>query len=423
VFRRVARWLTRLFLLILMLVALQYSTPPFGEDWMAIAALARGQQFDYVGWEINALATKVEQTLWGVQPFLDETVGTEIVRAYMADLATAQSLEAEVQAIYADPTVDDPQSVSADARARRDDLRADLQRCQPLVEAILEGQVAAVLVDEGFGLGGQLLPPISMHFTQVPNLLVISPREEIRFEIGINLNPMPVDEQATLEARIDEERGVSSLIVPLGGIALYPAMILETTSIQYALETFAHEWLHHYLFAFPLGLSYEIAGETRIINETTSQFFGQEIGRLVLARYYPDLVPPPSAQEPDTPPAPPPQTDASGFDFGSEMHETRVTVDKLLALGRVPEAESYMEKRRRYFARHGYVMRRLNQAWFAFYGGYQAGTPGVAGDDPIGPSIRAVRSASPSIHDWVVTMRDITSRARLIETAETLSAR
>lgn len=423
VFRRVIRWLARLFLLILLLFLLQYSTPPFGEDWMAIAALARGQQFDYVGWEINALAAKAGQTLWGVQPFLSEDARTEMVRTYMADLASAQSLEREVQAIYADPTVNDPQAASSEVRAQRDHLRADLQRRQPLIEAILEGQVAAALVEEGFGLGGQLLPPMSMRFTQVPNLLVISPRAEIRFEIGANLNPMPVDEQAAFEARIDEERGVSSLIVPLGGIALYPAMILETTSIQYALETFAHEWLHHYLFAFPLGLSYEIAGEARIINETTAQFFGQEVGRLVLARYYPDLVPPPSAPQPETTPAPPPQPDPNAFDFESEMHETRVTVDKLLSLGRVPEAETYMEKRRRMFVAHGYVIRKLNQAWFAFYGGYQAGTPGVAGDDPIGPSIRAVRNASPSLHDWIVTMRDITSRAQLVETAEALSAR
>src|SRR5690606_1438108 len=164
---------------------------------------------------------------------------------------------------------------------------------------------------------------ISMHFTRVPNMLVISPRDEIRFEISTPLNPMPIDAQAPLEDRIDQERNVSSLIVPLGGIALYPAMILETTSIQYALETFAHEWLHHYLLAFPLGLNYDISGETRIINETTSELFGREIGRLVLMRYYPDLVPPePPPPDPDETPAPTPTPDPNAFDFGREMHET-----------------------------------------------------------------------------------------------------
>src|SRR5690606_38280914 len=160
-----------------------------------------------------------EQTLWGVHPFMSEQSRTQFVREYMTDLATVQSLEAEVGRIYANPSIDDPFSASADVRAQRDALRADLENRQPLAEASLEGQVAAVLVEQGFGVGGQLLPPISMHFTRVPNMLVISPRDEIRFEISTPLNPMPVDAQAALEDRIDQERNVSSLIVPLGGIA------------------------------------------------------------------------------------------------------------------------------------------------------------------------------------------------------------
>jgi hypothetical protein len=337
----------------------------------------------------------------------------------MADLAVAQSLEGDVARIYADPAGDDPEAASADVRARRDALRADLEGRQPLVEAILEGQVAAVLVDQGFGVGGQLLPPISMRFTQVPNMLVVSPRDEIRFDISTPLDPMPVDAQAALEEQIDKERDVSSLIVPLGGIALYPAMILETTSIHFALETFAHEWLHHYLLTFPLGLYYDIGGETRNINETTAQLFGSEIGRLVLGRYYPDLVPPPPPiPNRNITPTPPPTPDPNAFDFGREMNETRTTVDELLAEGRVDEAEAYMEERRGLFVEHGYTIRKLNQAWFAFYGGYQAETPGVAGDDPIAPAIRAIRDASPSIYDWIATIREITTREALILAAE-----
>lgn len=420
---RLLRWLVRLVVFLTIPFLLQYSSPPFGEDWMAVAVLAKGNQFDYVGWMIEAMVVKVEQTLWGVHPFMSEPSRTQFVREYMTDLATVQSLEAEVARIYANPSIDNPFSASADVRAQRDALRADLENRQPLVEAILEGQVAAVLVEQGFGVGGQLLPPISMHFTRVPNMLVISPRDEIRFEISTPLNPMPVDAQAALEDRIDQERNVSSLIVPLGGIALYPAMILETTSIQYALETFAHEWLHHYLLAFPLGLNYDISGETRIINETTSELFGREIGRLVLMRYYPDLVPPePPPPDPDETPAPTPTPDPDAFDFGREMHETRTTVDTLLAEGRIEEAEAYMEQRRELFVEHGYLIRKLNQAWFAFYGGYQAGTPGVAGDDPIAPAIRAIRDASPSVYEWITIMREIVTREDLVEAAANYSS-
>jgi hypothetical protein len=423
-FNSALRWLIRIFAFILLLFLLQYSTPPFGEDWMAVAVLAQGEQFDYVGWEINTLLSKLVQTLWGIHPFMSETDRSQFVRDYMADIARVESLESEVSAIYADPSVDDPSAASAEVRAERDALRAGLEQRQPLVEAILEGQVAAVLVEQGFGVIGQLLPPISMHFTQVPNLLVVSPRDEIRFDMGINLNPMPVDEQAALEQQVDQERDVSSLIVPLGGVALYPAMILETDSVRFAVETFAHEWLHHYLLAFPLGLNYDYSSETRTINETTAQFFGSAIGRLVLERYYPDLVPPPPLPPaPDESPAPTPIPDPNAFDFGREMNETRETVDELLAEGRVDEAEAYMEERRALFVAHGYIIRKLNQAWFAFYGGYQASTPGVAGDDPIGPAIETIRDASLTIYDWIATMRDITTRQEVVDAVEEIEAR
>src|SRR5690606_18337922 len=124
--------------------------------------------------------------------------------------------------------------------------------------------------------------------TQMPNVLIVSPRDEIRFDVSITLDPMPVDAMDAPETAIDAKLDVASLIAPLGGIALYPAMILETSSIRSALEVFAHEWLHHYLLFFPLGLEYDFAGETRIINETTANLFGREVSLLVLARYYPD---------------------------------------------------------------------------------------------------------------------------------------
>ncbi len=216
----------------------------------------------------------------------------------------------------------------------------------------------------------------------------------------------------TLENQIDQQLGVSSLIVPLGGIALYPAMILETSSIPFAVETFAHEWLHHYLFFFPLGLNYDFAGETRIINETTANLFGKELSRLILARYYPDLLPPPSL--PASSDAPPPTPDPNAFDYGAAMNETRVTVDQLLAAGKVDEAEAYMEQRRQVFVEHGYLIRKLNQAYFAFYGGYQSGSPGVGGSDPIGPAVQAIRDQSASVFDWIETMREIVTRDELL---------
>ncbi|MBI1257726.1 MAG: hypothetical protein GC204_09670 [Chloroflexi bacterium] len=422
---RVLRWLRRALLWCVLIIAmfylLNYSTLPLGDEWTQVAVLARNVQFDYVSWEINALAVKVGQTLYGLQPFMEETDRSNYVRAYMNELGHVQSIEAQINAIYTDPNVGDPLTATADLRAQRDQLRADLSERQPLAESIFEGQVAAVLVKQGFGLGGQLLPPIAMHFTQVPNLLIVSPRDKIEFDVSINLNAMTADEEDVLEKQIDKQLNVSSLIVPLGGIALYPAMILETSSIQFVAETFSHEWLHHYLFFFPLGLNYDFTGETRIINETTASLFGKEMSLLVLKQYYPELLPPPAAPVTTTPssesstltPTPDP-AQPPAFDFGATMNETRVTVDGLLAAGKIDEAEAYMEQQREVFVAHGYGIRKLNQAYFAFYGGYQSGSPGEGGSDPIGPAVQAIRDQSSTIFQWIQTMRGITTRDELL---------
>jgi hypothetical protein len=409
-------------LLLPLFFLLQYSTFPRNILWNAVAVTILDHQFDYLGWEVGAIGAKIDQTLYGLHPFMSEADRSQYVRDYMAQLAEARQIEAQIETIYTNPEIADPDTESAELRLQRDTLRTDLQTKQSLVEAIVEGQVAAVLTDAGFGMMGQLVPPISMRFTPIPNLLIVSPRDTIQMDVSVNLYPLPVDQKVAIEEQIDTQQDVSSLIVPLGGLALYPAMIVETTSIPFSVEVFAHEWLHHYLFLFPLGLNYDFVGEARLINETTAALFGKEVARLVLQRYYPDLLPPPPAPpatpELDTPPSTP---EAPVFDFGAVMNETRITVDDLLAAGKVEEAERYMEAQRALFVANGYGIRKINQAYFAFYGGYQAGgIPGIGGEDPIGPAVRDLRQASLSLHDWVVTMRGITTREELLVIRDTL---
>ena len=185
-------------------------------------------------------------------------------------------------------------------------------------------------------------------------------------------------------------------------------MILETSNIATLADTFAHEWLHHYLFAFPLGQAWDYDSEARVINETVAGLFGQRVAPLLLQRYYPELAPTTALQRV-----------AFGrqaqFDYGAEMDITRRRVDALLVEGEVEAAEAYMERRRRRFVANGYAIRRLNQAWFAFYGGYQSAARGAGGDDPIGPALRELLARSLTLHDWVVSLRGITTRAQLLD--------
>jgi hypothetical protein len=87
------------------------------------------------------------------------------------------------------------------------------------------------------------------------------------------------------------------------------------------------------------------------------------------------------------------------------MHTTRVQADALLAQGRIEQAEAYMEARRQIFFDQGYHwLRRLNQAYFAFYGAYADEPGGAAGEDPVGEAVRALRAASDSPLDFLRRM-------------------
>ena len=403
------------------------STIQFEDVWDEIAFSTSPRQFDFVSWELGAIWAKADSLLFGQSEFMDETQRSDFVRDYMADLQQAQSLEAQITAIYNNPTIADPIAESDLLQIERDALRLDLQARQSIAEAIIEGQVATILVEEGFGVLGQLLPPMAMRFTGMPNLLVTSPRDEIRMENSLVVDPMSIDERVALEDTVIQDYDVSAIVVPLGGIALYPAMIQESSNLGFVIETFAHEWVHHYLYFHPLGYSYftgdSFAGEARIINETTADLFGKEIAILVIQRYYPELPIPnlPTFEPPD--PSIIVEPDPNAFNFGAEMNTTRVTVDALLAKDKVTEAENYMDARRLFFFENGFSLRRINQAFFAFYGGYQAGggVVGAGGADPIGPAVLSIRQNSDSLHDFILLLQGVTNRDMLLELENELS--
>lgn len=385
------------------------SSLPAATRWNAASLLAREHRYDWLAWLPAALGAKLGQALWGLRPFLDEAAASQFLRDYLADLERAQALEARIDALYADPAQADPLAASAALRGERDLLRERLRERQSLAESALEGQLAALLVDLGFGVAGQVLPPVAMRLTELPQVLVVSPRDEIRYEISIGLRPLPLDLAVELEAQIEARLDASALVVPIGGVALYPAMVLESASVARLADTFAHEWLHHYLFAFPLGQAWDYDSEARVINETAASLFAQRVAPLLLRRYYPEPAPAGAAFRRVAFSA------QASFDFGAEMDRTRRRVDELLAQGEVGAAEDYMERQRQRFAANGYAIRRLNQAWFAFHGGYQSAARGPGGADPVGPALRELLARSESLHDWIVQIRGISSTAQLLD--------
>jgi hypothetical protein len=343
-------------------------------------------EFDFLGWTLAAVAGKSVQAGVGTSHFLEEQDRNDLVREYMKLVGQLQSKQVELEDAYGNP---DPVQSSLDVKRVGEELVQlveEADKIRPVVEAILQEQVAIVLADLTLVPRAVVFPPVSFSFAQLPSSLIISPREMIRQDASISLRvDLPLEEKVALEEMVERHEDVSALIVPVGGLGTYPTMILESTSLVWITEVIAHEWVHNYLAFHPLGWNYSRTPELRTMNETAASLIGLAVGRLVLAEYYPDLLPQP---------APPSTTDSIpeplAFDFRAEMRITRLKVDELLDQGAIEAAEQYMEERRLFFWENGYRIRRLNQAYFAFHGAYADEPGGAAGDDPVGEAVRAL---------------------------------
>ncbi|MBP6015827.1 MAG: hypothetical protein KA586_03845 [Candidatus Promineofilum sp.] len=405
--RRARSWFRLLLVFALAVIVVAPEWPAFGDaKYQFYTIVGRALRFDFFEWTADALGRKGEALLAGTHHLMTEDAQKKFVLAYLGQVAAAQEIEATIERIFTDPEVAEPLSATAQLQGERDAIRAELSRRQPLAEAIVQDQVAAVLAEEGLAAGGMTWPPVLMTMSPVPYMLIVSPRDRIAQVDSAALIPgLSTEDKELMEDAVFDRLDQSALVVPIGGLGTYPAMIRETSSINWLAEVVSHEWTHHWLSLRPVGVRYLAGPEMRTINETVASIVDLEIGPKVIARYYPELVPPPVTSAPPSTKAAPEIT----FDFSAEMAETRSTVDRMLGEGEIARAEAYMEARRRVFLNHGYNIRKLNQAYFAFYGGYAATPGGAAGADPVGPMLRELRAASPSLHAFLVDVGRLTS--------------
>jgi hypothetical protein len=387
------RWLERTLRWLRKGLALLFLALLLGRDVIALEGpvervrlYTRKLEFEFVGWTLGAAGVKLAQWSLGQTAYLREDDRRPLPLSYLELVREQDDLQRKLTEIYADPEVQQPEAAAAPVRTRLNEARAEETSLQPVAESVMQEMTAFTLGDLGLDVGGAAFPPVSFRFSTLPVALIVSPRDAIRQEANLQLLPdLSLEDQIQLEKEVETNLGVSALVVPVGGIGTYPTMIEHSTDLVWLFEVVAHEWVHNYLTLRPLGLSYETSQELRTMNETVASILGKEIGRRALELYYPDRVPPPAPEEP----APSIPGEPPAFDFRAEMRETRVTVDRLLAEGRIDEAESYMEERRQFFWRNGYHhIRRINQAYFAFYGTYADEPGGAAGEDPVGEAVR-----------------------------------
>jgi hypothetical protein len=397
-------------LLVILAALTGYSNPSLTNPIEKVRAHTRSLEFDYVEWMANAAVVKARAASVNLPYTIDRQTQKQIVGEYLLTTQSILDKENQLSRLYADPSITDKEAATESIREELAELYARQTELAPLAEAILQEQVTQVVAEIGLTAAGQPIPNIWYHSTPLPMALIVSPRDHIEQTANISVDTdLTLDQQIKLEEDVAQDLDVSSLVVQIGGVGVYPTMVMRSTNLPWMLNTIAHEWIHNYLTLRPLGVLYAETPELRTMNETTASIAGDEIGALVVEKYYPELKPSASFPDLELVSLPFDRPDPGSlvrppFDFRAQMHETRINADALLAEGRIEEAEAYMEERRQVFLRNGYLLRKINQAYFAFHGAYADSPGGAAGEDPVGPAVRALREQSNSLAGFVKTM-------------------
>lgn len=404
--KTVRRWLGRLgyavsLAVFLLVAAIALPSDVYPHDKVLeqrIQLLTVDKQFSIVAWEISALADKA----WGLIRGTDvQHTDTHIVREFFNVTGRIGRLRGEAEQLAAQKLHMSPRA--AEIQAELKTLYATRDALEDAAEDVLGLQLTRALRENELHtrilFWDMVWPPVTSEFVDLPLLLVVSPRDRIERRAEYLLDPdLSIAEKEAIEDAI-YGMGYSALVTGIGGLATYPSMIPEIYGLGFVLEVKPHEWVHDFLWFYPLGWLYGTSGEITTMNETVADIVGEEIGQWLAREYYPEYV-----REPQPEPTPAPETEPQEpppFSYGAFMRETRLRVDELLAQGQVDEAEAYMEQRRVELQEHGYYIRKLNQAYFAFHGSYATGPGSV---DPIGPQLQALRSESASLREFLLTM-------------------
>ena len=362
--------------------------------------------FSTTGWEAQNFLSKWVHLLEGLLPWAEEPSDLQkraTVLDYYQLAQEISSLGYEVHRAAAeapegrDRSVEALEAELATLKARRGEMRDD-------VEETMEGAISAVLVEEGLATWGPIIfPPVDFRLAEPPKLLVTSHRDRIETaDEALLVSEITVAQSEDIEGELQETDDLSALVTGIGGLSTYPAFVVDYPFLEWTLDTAAHEWIHNYLATrlTPLSQNYSCP-KMSSLEETLADIAGREIAERVRAsldgRPNSDATPAASDQ-------PEPEDSEARFDFASEMRATRQRVDELLAGGKVEQAETYMEERRKMFVDNGHYIRKLNQAYFAFHGTYAESPESGAEVSPIADQLNQFRKLLPDLRTFVETV-------------------
>lgn len=382
----------RVFIALLVIVLGLNWLVPDGDRRSDTAAGAASLEHSYglVSWEFENFFDKWGHRIWTTFPWTPTSVADRrsALDRYVVlvdELRDAKDLLSSVTStsgVSGNFGSGPGRSAISEAQATVDRLIAERDSLRDGVEEYLEQAVADALRSGEVGLVGSFVwPPVDFRIDNPPMLLVTSPRDEIRRDEDVLIDPgISVGEMSGIEDQLAETHDISALIVQTGGLASFPT-IVPTAGLERLLDVAAHEWLHAYLVFHPLGRAYFDGGDIRSMNETLADIFGREVGLRVYSEITGEPFVAPTRPETASPEAAPGDvpptktaadegTDPDAFDFNRFMGETRRRTDELLEQGLIDGAEAYMDDRRVELLDHGHTIRKINQAYFAFHGTY-----------------------------------------------------
>jgi hypothetical protein len=367
-------------------------------------------RFDLGKWEVVAIGNELGSLFTEEESV--SAADKSVVTDYFDNLERIRWLELVIKAIREGTMEGD----SADYEEELTELNRYNSEIIDKVEAVLKAQIIEALNEHGiyspwgvYSRNDVNFPPLEFILSKPPRLLVISPRDRIERIRDITLVPeMDITDMEDIETRISE-LDYSGLVIGVGGMATYPSYVTDNAGLKFVISTIIEEWLHQYLAFKPLGFLYilDLTGicnddDIATMNETLVGIVSDEIATIVYDKYYSFGEPEPSLPVPTEP----------VFDFNKEMREIRRTADNMLARGEVEAAESFMEEKRQYILENGYYVRKLNQAYFAFYGTYADSPTSI---NPIGEELKQLRQDSTSLKEFLDTVAEMTTREELAE--------
>ena len=374
-------------LLVMGLVVLLIVVGKGGPQISAVDVAAAPYSYNLIKWEITHLPAKWWHKAWYTitRRTKDREERLALVREFFRigeELAQLERARGED---------DNPNSVETQGHSSSlEELRNRQRDLKAHVEEAAESEVSAVLAEEGLASWkGFIFPPVDVVFGGTPQVLTVSPRERIELAKTVLLNPdIDVTEMEALENKIFVEEELSALVVGIGGLATYPSIVSAQSGLLHATKTTTHEWLHQFLFFRPLGRNYWSTPEMTTLNETAVTLASEELADRVYEAITGEKLDKPLKKE----------EEEGAFSFGREMRQTRLRVEELLALGMVEEAESYMKRRRQLFLNRGYHIRKLNQAYFAFFSVYADNPASIS---PIHDELVRFRATTGSVGDFI----------------------